>query len=262
MGGEDTLREGFTLIRPCFHESNGPEEECNAQKMPRRKVLELKDVLSPRMEHTVIHVPQSFEVKVRFDGQVFLRKILNKRPKKHDTTDVESNQMSMGRLFDTAFYIFTQNHGLRKEDISKAMYHIQGFVYAFTGKYFFDEDCIASSHGPRYEGVYNYFRYRRGKACAVPHPIIEESEEKEIIDIVAKLHSIYSGSDVANMIITREEPWKETMNGFKLGRYCHRVLTKERIGKYFSGIKEFLGLEEPSNIVDYFDRMVSTINHA
>lgn len=156
---------------------------------------------------------------------------------------------------------------LKCEDITplalqKALYYIQGFYYAFTGSYIFEEDCEAWVHGPVYRDIfyrYHSYRYEVIERTAVKDCDLLSGMELVIIDSVIKYLCCYSGK-VLEQFTHMESPWLNARDGLEGDMGSDRIIEKDLIGNYFLVIKEKYHMVMPSDIANYsrdlFDKLV------
>jgi len=141
--------------------------------------------------------------------------------------------------------------------LQKALYYIQGFYYAFYGKFLFPEDCQAWVHGPVYKDI--YFRYRDYRFDPIEKapafdPTVFSSEEKAIYDSVINHLCCYSGK-VLERFTHNEHPWLAARKGLPVTAVSDRIIEKSLIGNYFSSVKEKYNMITPGDIKDYAQDM-------
>ena len=161
----------------------------------------------------------------------------------------------------TVKYLLNQCKDVTPLALQKALYYIQGFYYAFYGKFIFTENCEAWVHGPVYRDI--YFRYRDYKF----DPIKEEDEfdasifstsEKTVIDSVIKNICCYSGK-ILELFTHSEEPWLSTRGDLTPTASSTVTIDKNRIGNYFKAIKEKYAMINPNDIKSYSQNMFEHI---
>lgn len=154
-------------------------------------------------------------------------------------------------------YLLNQCEDITPLALQKALYYIQGFYYAFYRTFIFEEDCEAWAHGPVYRDV--YFRYRDYRFDSIEK--LEEvdtsafsASENSILESVAQNLCCYSGKTLEGFT-HKELPWKETRGDLPMGTGCDRIISKELIGGYFSGIRERYHMDSPEDIQVYAREM-------
>ncbi|MGI6188307.1 MAG: DUF4065 domain-containing protein [Clostridiales bacterium] len=145
--------------------------------------------------------------------------------------------------------------------LQKALYYVQGFYYAFEGRFLFDEDCEAWVHGPVYRDVYNrYSSYRFDPIEKVEDfdESVFTTSEKAILDSVIKNLCCYSGKTLEKFTHL-EEPWRKTRGELPVDIHSNRIIPKEMIGKYFLAVKEKFHMLNPGDIEVYSKTMFEQI---
>lgn len=141
----------------------------------------------------------------------------------------------------------------------KMLYYIQGFYYAFMGKYLFTEDCRAWDNGPVYKEIYTLYKYDTHTLNEKPNISIFDSFELAIINSVLQNFGCYSGDMLANFT-HQEKPWAYTRAGLPPNCHSDEIIKKELIGEYFTNVKEKYNMMTPSDIADY-SRYMFEHNH-
>ena len=146
--------------------------------------------------------------------------------------------------------------------LQKALYYVQGFYYAFEGRFLFEEDCEAWVHGPVYRDIYNrYSSYRFDTIESVEafDESVFTTAEKAILDSVIKNFCCYSGK-ILEEFTHLEEPWRRTRVGLPVDAHSNLVIPKELIGKYFVAVKEKFNMLTPGDIEVYSKAIFEQIN--
>ena len=133
--------------------------------------------------------------------------------------------------------------------LQKVLYYVQGFYYAFEGRFLFDEDCEAWVHGPVYRDVYNrYSSYRFDPIEKVEDfdESVFTTSEKAILDSIIKNFCCYSGKTLEK-ITHLERPWLHTREGLSVDEHSDRIITKELIGEYFFAVKKKFSMLTPGD---------------
>ncbi len=154
----------------------------------------------------------------------------------------------------------------RCEDITplalqKLLYYVQGFYYAFVGKFIFEETCEAWVHGPVFRDI--YFKYREYRfdpinAFDTADDFNLTASEKTIIDSVVKHLSCYSGK-ILEAFTHAEMPWLVTRGDLPASVPSDRQIDKQLIGEYFVAVKEKNDMLNPSDIGMYSRKMFEQI---
>ncbi|NLW46244.1 MAG: DUF4065 domain-containing protein [Firmicutes bacterium] len=146
--------------------------------------------------------------------------------------------------------------------LQKALYYVQGFYYAFEGRFLFNEDCEAWVHGPVYRDVYNrYSSYRFDPIENVAEfdESVFTTSEKAILDSVIKNFCCYSGKTLEKFTHL-ERPWLHTRDGLPVDAQSDQIVSKEQIGKYFVAVKEKFRMLTPGDIEGYSKAIFEQIN--
>lgn len=158
-------------------------------------------------------------------------------------------------------YLLSQCQDITHLSLQKALYYVQGFYYAFYGKFLFKEDCEAWVHGPVYRDIYKrYCGYCYDPIETVNEPDVSymPAEEKVVLDSVVKYLCCYSGKTLESFTHV-EKPWISTRGNLPAEALTDRVIPKEVIGEYFSLVKDKYRMLAPANIKDYAEDMFSML---
>ncbi len=150
-------------------------------------------------------------------------------------------------------YLLNQCEDITPMALQKALYYIQGFFYAFYGKFIFEEDCEAWTHGPVYRDIYSrYADYRFDPISKIEafDSSVFTTQEKAVIDSVIRYFCCYSGK-VLEAFTHNESPWIDTRGDLPDGMGSERIMEKQIIGEYFVKIKEQYGMNSPRDIQRY-----------
>jgi uncharacterized phage-associated protein len=141
--------------------------------------------------------------------------------------------------------------------LQKALYYVQGFFYAFSGRYLFDENCEAWVLGPVYRRVYNHYSDCRYEAIPKPDQldVSQFSDiEKAVMDGVIQHLCCYSGGVLARFTHS-EMPWIAARGELPAGTASHRVIMKDSIGGYFTSVRKKYEMLAPDDIAQYAREM-------
>ncbi|OFI05058.1 hypothetical protein CLOACE_19320 [Clostridium acetireducens DSM 10703] len=138
--------------------------------------------------------------------------------------------------------------------LQKLLYYAQGFFKAFTGEYFFHNNCEAWVHGPVYRSV--YYKYENYGFNPIEEKDFEYTSielskiEKEVLDSIIRNFGCYSGRVLERMTHV-ETPWSLTRMGMRKDEKSDKIIEKELIEKYFNDIKLKHNMLNISDIRDY-----------
>lgn len=158
-------------------------------------------------------------------------------------------------------YLLSQCRDITPLSLQKALYYVQGFNYAFFGRFLFKEDCEAWIHGPVYRDIYRrYSSYCYDPIDSIDEPDISimSAEEKVLLDSVVKHICCYSGKTLESFTHI-ETPWISTRGNLPAEASTDRVIPKQIIGEYFSSVKDKYHMLTPVNIKDYAQDMFSKL---
>lgn len=137
--------------------------------------------------------------------------------------------------------------------IQKALYYIQGFYYAFYKKFLFEEDCMATLHGPIYKDLYS--KYKEYIFNPTAETISFDSskfsiEEKAIYDSIINNICCYSGN-VLSRLTCNEAPWLITRGNEPVAESSDQIIEKNLIRDYFVTVKAKYNMMNPCDIKEY-----------
>lgn len=171
--------------------------------------------------------------------------------------------ISTSSKIDTVInYLLIKCEDITPMALQKSLYYVQGFYYAFMGKFIFEEDCEAWVHGPVFRDV--YFKYSAYKFdpidnCESTDEILLSVAEKAIVDSIIKNFSCYSGKTL-EAFTHIETPWLSTRGDLPATALTDRSIDKQLIGDYFVAVKEKNAMLNPSDIGVYSKKMFEQIN--
>lgn len=199
-----------------------------------------------------------------YDDPAYYLELLNNNKDKISETAYHKSEAATAKLLLSntkieiaAEYLIALCQDITHLALQKALYYVQGFYYAFYGSYLFVEDCEAWRHGPVYRVVYDkYKNYRFDIIDSVPkvHDALFSSDEKEILDSVAKYFCCYSGA-ILRTFTHNEAPWLEARADLGIEENSQNVIRKDSIGKYFLSVKNKYDMLVPSDISIYAKEM-------
>ncbi|QAA31337.1 type II toxin-antitoxin system antitoxin SocA domain-containing protein [Clostridium manihotivorum] len=176
---------------------------------------------------------------------------------------LETQNVSNGEKIDVVGnYLVSKCEDITPLALQKLLYYVQGFYYAFTNQFIFEENCEAWIHGPVYRDI--YFKYKEYKFDPMGISEVIDNfnltvSEKAIIDSVIKNLSCYSGK-VLEAFTHAETPWLETRGDLPIAASSDRQIEKRLIGDYFSAVKEKTNMLNPSDIGVYSKKMFEQIS--
>ncbi|NYB75303.1 DUF4065 domain-containing protein [Sedimentibacter hydroxybenzoicus DSM 7310] len=158
-------------------------------------------------------------------------------------------------------YLLSQCEDITPLALQKALYYIQGFYYAFYKTFLFTEECEAWVHGPVYRDI--YFRYLDYKFDPIEvsnefDSSIFSSSKKAVLDSVVKNICCYSGK-ILERFTHSETPWLSTRGELPENAVSYRIIQKEKIGDYFSAVKEKYNMITPNDIKEYAENIFEQI---
>jgi putative zinc finger/helix-turn-helix YgiT family protein len=176
---------------------------------------------------------------------------------------LETQNVSNGEKIDVVGnYLVSKCEDITPLALQKLLYYVQGFYYAFTNKFIFEENCEAWVHGPVYRDIYFKYKEYRFDPIGITEVIDNFNltvSEKAIIDSVIKNLSCYSGK-VLEAFTHAETPWLETRGDLPIAESSDRQIEKRLIGDYFSAVKEKTNMLNPSDIGVYSKKMFEQIS--
>ncbi|WP_294157037.1 type II toxin-antitoxin system antitoxin SocA domain-containing protein [uncultured Clostridium sp.] len=159
------------------------------------------------------------------------------------TADVEK------RIDGVIKYILSRNDDLTPLIIQKLLYYVQAFYFVFTDNFLFEEDLRAGDRGPEFESVVE--RYELYGVETINSQILNDDDlklediEKNIAEGILKFYGCYSGKILEKMaenespwILTRKLMLQREIGEIELSEEESRVIKKDLICAYFTGIKE------------------------
>jgi uncharacterized phage-associated protein len=166
----------------------------------------------------------------------------------------EAPQTKLDMVVD---YVLYKCEDITPLALQKALYYIQGFYYAFTESFMFEDDCEAWAHGPVYKEIYqkySAYRFDPIEGSDETDDKLLSSNEKTIIDSVIRNLCCYSGKVLENFTHS-EEPWLKTRGDLPPSVASNRLIHKNVIGDYFKIVKEHELMLNPSDIEKYARKM-------
>ncbi|MBU3217236.1 DUF4065 domain-containing protein (plasmid) [Clostridium estertheticum] len=162
----------------------------------------------------------------------------------------------------TINYLLCKCEDITPLALQKLLYYVQGFYYAFTKCFIFEENCEAWVHGPVYKNVY----YKYKEYCFDPikcndfsNNIVLTSLEKTIIDSVIRNLSGYSGK-MLEAFTHLETPWLATRGDLPTLASTDREIDRDLISSYFTKVKQKYNMLNPSDISEYSKVMFERIS--
>ena len=161
------------------------------------------------------------------------------------------------KMLLTISYIFEQMREVTPLALQKMLYFIQGIYMVLFDKPLYKEDCMAWTHGPVYENVYNLFKDFKynpieDNRFAIFKDRFEElgEQEKMVIDLVINTFGKYSGK-VLESITHEELPWKNARAGYVPTESSREIISKEEIKNYFICVADTYGVDTEEKLNHY-----------
>ena len=207
------------------------------------------------------------------DPNYFISILESNKDRLKSLSAYEKSKLTAQMLLGTTLFSDTEkidvvvNYLLGKcEDITplalqKLLYYVQGFYYAFTNRFIFEENCEAWVHGPIFRDI--YFKYREYRFDSISVYCFADDlnltvSEKAIIDSVIKNLSCYSGK-ILESFTHAEIPWLTARGDLPETASTDRKIDKKLIGDYFTAVKEKNNMLNPSDIGVYSKKMFEQI---
>jgi len=173
-----------------------------------------------------------------------------------------AKNMMLGEKIDAVIaYLLNQCEDITPLALQKSLYYIQGFFYAFYGRFLFAKDCEAWAHGPVYRDIYaRYADYHFDPISKVKsfNSSIFTTQEKAILDSVIRNICCYSGK-ILEAFTHNESPWINTRGDLPDGAASDKIIDRQMIGNYFIKIKEQYGMNSPRDIQLYTKDMFANL---
>ena len=166
-----------------------------------------------------------------------------------------------GKINDVIAYLLNQCEDITPLALQKSLYYIQGFFYAFFGRFMFAEDCEAWAHGPVYRDIYaRYADYHFDPISKVESFDVSvfTAQEKAVLDSVIRNICCYSGK-VLEAFTHSESPWINTRGDLPDGASSDRIIDRQMIADYFAKIKERYSMTTPRDIQLYAKDMFANL---
>ena len=161
------------------------------------------------------------------------------------------------KILLTLSYIFEQMEEVTPLALQKLLYFIQGIYMVMFDAPLYREDCMAWTHGPVYEEVYDLFKDFKynpieDNRFAIFKDRFEElnEQEKKVIDLVIDTFGKYSGK-VLESITHEELPWKNARAGYEASEPSREIISKEEIKDYFMHVEKTYGVDTEEKLNRY-----------
>ncbi|WP_419742417.1 type II toxin-antitoxin system antitoxin SocA domain-containing protein [Paraclostridium dentum] len=164
------------------------------------------------------------------------------------------------KIYRVSNYLIKKCGDITPLALQKMLYYCQAFCKVFTGKYLFENECQAWVHGPVYVEVYNKYSKFGGSIIELcdEKTYLENQDEEEIVECVAKYFGKYSGRTL-ELMTHMERPWRDTRKGLKVNESSNKVIEKDLIESYFNIEKEKCNMVNVSDITEYIDSLLKKI---
>lgn len=171
-------------------------------------------------------------------------------------------EMESGEKIDYVVgYVLNQCEDITPLALQKTLYYVQGFFYAFFGRFMFPDDCQAWAHGPVYRNIYaRYADYRFDPISRVEafDSSVFSTQEKAVLDSVIKNICCYSGKTLETFT-HNESPWLDTRGDIPSGAPSEKIIEKNMIVDYFLLIKKKYEMNTPQDIRFYTKEMFANL---
>ena len=153
-------------------------------------------------------------------------------------------------------YIINIGNEITPLSLQKILYYAQGFYNAFFGRFLFNDDCEAWTHGPVYVSIYE--KYKEFKYSNIIVNIdydiedIISDEKKELLQAIVKYFGYYNGKALEKMS-HYETPWINARNGLLPTENSSNIIKKNDIEEYFRKVKDKYDMLNILDIKKYSD---------
>ncbi len=158
-------------------------------------------------------------------------------------------------------YILSECEDITPLALQKVLYYAQGFYYAFSNEYLFDEDCEAWVHGPVYPSIYHKYKdykFDPIKNNDITNDLLFTSLEKELLDSIIQNICCYSGKTLEKFTHL-ESPWLLTRGDLSKSQPSGKIISKNIIQDYFIKIKKKYNMVNPGDIKYYTNTMFNNL---
>lgn len=166
---------------------------------------------------------------------------------------LKKSENSSSKINIAIKYLINECEDITPLSLQKALYYIQGFYYAFYGKFIFSEDCEAWVHGPVYKGIYERYRDYHFDPIEDNYEFDDSlltNSEKAVFDSIINNFCCYSGK-VLERFTHNETPWLDARKDLPPFQPSNCIISKDSIGNYFDSIKKKYNMITPRDTKDY-----------
>ena len=145
----------------------------------------------------------------------------------------------MASIYDVAHFILEKKPGITTMKLQKLCYYAQGWSLAWDEKPLFDEDFQAWANGPV---CYELYRLHRGKFTIdkedLQDYITEQAFTKDEIETINIIIDDYGDETpyYLSELTHKERPWKETRGNLPSGESSSKIISKELMQEYYTGL--------------------------
>ena len=143
--------------------------------------------------------------------------------------DKETNKKGahMANVFDTAKYILKNMGELSTMKLQKLCYYSQAWSLVWDDTPLFNEDFEAWANGPVYPELY-----------AEDENGGENNLTDNQKDTINRVIEYYGGHDTQwlSQLTCMEAPWNEARKDIPAGAGCSKIISKESMARYYSGL--------------------------
>ena len=152
----------------------------------------------------------------------------------------------------------SEEDGITHLALQKALYFVQAWSYALTGKWMFDEECEAWVHGAVYRTIYDEFK--SFKYSQLPwlktDSTLTEDEMNILLFVKENYLDVYSAKTLEK-ICHLEEPFKNTRGSLEESVPSDSILSKDSIAKYSKSIVKNYSIDNDlNNIRNYLNDLL------
>lgn len=144
----------------------------------------------------------------------------------------------MASVFNVAKYILQKCGTMSTMKLEKLTYYCQAWSLAWDDKPLFDEDFEAWANGPVCPQL-----FARHKGCFIVDGSLLSSVEdyefaKDEVETMNAVIDYYKDETphYLSELTHQERPWKETRGNLPLGASSNKVIPKELMQEYYSGL--------------------------
>lgn len=145
----------------------------------------------------------------------------------------------MGTIFDVAYYILDELGEMSTMKLQKLCYYAQAWSLAWDDIPLFDEDFQAWANGPVCKELYDV---HKGEFLIESNDLEDYVDgyefSKDEIETLNVVMSDYGHREAfwLSELTHSERPWRETRGSLPLGERSTKIIPKELMQEYYSGL--------------------------